>query len=546
VSLNLPLPPLNSAELLDPPLPNPRRRVPIVLHPRYAAWLRKAGLDSAEAVLELTGEIVSGHPDRHVVRVELPSSTGKRVLFLKREHAVGWRVRLKNYRAGFGWVSRCEREAMTLQALESYGLPGPQWLAFGTADDGRAFLLIDDLTDHTDLRTALKDPRLTADGRKKLADRVGRAVGDLHAAGFAPPDLSAKHVFVDRLYSRVTVIDWQSSPHAGPVRLDRRVHSFALLHVTVADSLASANDRMRVVKAYLEHSLVSTDRPHRSFIRAVIRESRRLKRLSSVRDQRADTRAEHGLRLTWLAGEAVCVVPGLVHQWPNPPVTPPFYPGPLSPGSDPAEQHIGLPDGRTATLYRYTTRVLFGRLWARVRGRAWRSPAAVAARTLFQLQRFDAPAPRLLAFGQRLTSPIWAESFVLTDRAPGDEPVADRLARPFLGPLDRFLFLRQCGRAIRALHDAGCRLSRTQPDEEPLFVLTDGPGGCFLLNAPEAVERAKRLSNRDRFADVQRVLFAVHDVTTKSDRLRIALGYLDDTGGLPPRWRRAVAKLIRN
>jgi hypothetical protein len=38
-------------------------------------------------------------------------------------------VRLKNYRAGFGWVSRCEREAMTLQALESCGLPGPQWLA---------------------------------------------------------------------------------------------------------------------------------------------------------------------------------------------------------------------------------------------------------------------------------------------------------------------------------------------------------------------------------------------------------------------------------
>ena len=66
------------------------------------------------------------------------------------------------------------------------------------------------------------------------------------------------------------------------------------------------------------------------------------------------------------------------------------------------------------------------------------------------------------------------------------------------------------------------------------------------MNAPAAVERVKHSSARDRFADIQRVLFAVHDVTSKSDRLRIALGYLDDTGGLPARWRQAVAKLIGN
>jgi hypothetical protein len=235
------------------------------------------------------------------------------------------------------------------------------------------------------------------------------------------------------------------------------------------------------------------------------------------------------------------VVPGLVHQWPNPPVSAPFYPGPPVAGPDPAEQHVGLPDGRTVMLYRYTTRSIAGRLWHRLRGRPWRSPAAIAARTLFQLLRFDAPAPRLLAFGQRLTSPVRAESFVLTDRAPGYEPLADRLARPFPGPLDRFLFLRQCGRAVRAVHDAGCRFSRTRTTAEPLVVT---PDDGFLVNAPEGVERAKHLVTRDRFADTQRVLFAVHDVTTKSDRLRIVLGYLDDTGGLPTHWRRAVAKLI--
>jgi tRNA A-37 threonylcarbamoyl transferase component Bud32 len=542
VSLNLPLPPLNSADLLDPFPPTARRRSSVTLHPRYAEWLRKAGLDSAEAVLELPGEIVSGHPDRHVVRVELSGPGGPRVLFLKREHTVGWRVRLKNYRAGFGWVSRCEREAMTLQALESCGLPGSQWLVYGTTDNGRAILLIDDLIGQSELRTALRDPRLSADGRKKLAALIGRAVAELHAAGFAPPDVSAKHVFVDRALSRVTVIDWQNAPHVGPVTHDRRVRAFALLHATVADTLATVRDRLQVLRAYRKN-LPAVTISLRPFVRAIIRDARRLKRNSSVRDQRADARTSADLRLVWLAGEAVCVVRGLEHQWPNPPISPPFYPGPQAAGPDTAEQHVGLPDGRTATLFRYSTRSWLGRAWSGFRGRAWRSPAAVAARTLFQLQRFDAPAPRLLAFGQRLTTPISAESFVLTDRAPGDEPLAERLARPFAGPLDRFLYLRQCGRAVRALHDAGCRLSRTRPEAEPLLVT---PDHGILLNAPDAVERVKRLPTRDRFADVQRVLFAVHDVTTKSDRLRIALGYLDNTGGLPDGWRRAVAKLIRN
>jgi hypothetical protein len=415
-------------------------------------------------------------------------------------------------------------------------------LAYGTADDGRAFLLIDDLAGQSDLRAALRDPRLSAAGRKKLAALVGRAVAGLHAAGFAPSDLSAKHVFVDRALSRVTVIDWQNASHAGPVTPDRRVRTFALLHATVADTLATARDRLQVLRAYRKN-LPAVTISWRTFVRGIVRAARPLKRNSSVRDQQADARTSADLRLVWLAGEAVCVVRGLERQWPNPPVSPPFYPGPQAAGPDPAEQHVGLPDGRTAMLFRYTTRSWLGRAWSGIRGRAWRSPAAVAARTLFQLQRFDAPAPRLLAFGQRLTTPSSAESFVLTDRAPGDEPLAERLTRPFPGPLDRFLYLRQCGRAVRALHDAGCRLSRTRPEAEPLLVK---PDDGILLNAPEAVDRVKRLPTRDRFADVQRVLFALHDVTTKSDRLRIALGYLDNTGGLPARWRRAVAKLIRN
>jgi hypothetical protein len=281
----------------------------------------------------------------------------------------------------------------------------------------------------------------------------------------------------------------------------------------------------------------------REFVHAVVRTARRLEHASSVRDQRVAT---NDLRLVWLAGEAVCVVPDLVRFWPSPPVAPPFYPGPVRASSTSIEQFLGLPDGRTAGLLRFTTVAPLGRIAAGLRGKSWRSPAAVAARILFQLQRFDAPAPRLLAFGQRLTSPVRADSFVLTDSPPGAESLSDRLARSFPGPLDRYLWLRRCGRAIRALHDSECRFSRVRPGVEPLIIIPDEIGESVILNAPTAVERAGKLSDRDRFADVQRVLFAVHDVTTKADRLRIVLGYLDDTGGLPVRWRRAVARLIRN
>src|SRR5438067_11779056 len=92
------------ASLLTPP----RTRGRLVVSPRYRDRLAALGLDTPQALLDLPGEVVSGHPDRHVVRVELPGwGCG---LFLKRQHRVGWWERLRQWLAGFGPVSRCERE----------------------------------------------------------------------------------------------------------------------------------------------------------------------------------------------------------------------------------------------------------------------------------------------------------------------------------------------------------------------------------------------------------------------------------------------------
>ena len=145
----------------------------IAIHPRHRDWLHECGLDTAADILALRGEVVCGHADRHVVKVELRSGTASRAAFLKREHVVGRRAKLRNWLSGFGWVSRAEREARTLRRLEELGLPGPQWLAHGEDASGKAFLLIEELTGAVPLREHLADNALSPVDCKLLADRLG-------------------------------------------------------------------------------------------------------------------------------------------------------------------------------------------------------------------------------------------------------------------------------------------------------------------------------------------------------------------------------------
>ena len=74
----------------------------ITIHPRYRVWLQKCGIATANDILALRGEVVGGHADRHVVKVELHSGSSVRGAYLKREHVVGRRARLRN------WLGRVE------------------------------------------------------------------------------------------------------------------------------------------------------------------------------------------------------------------------------------------------------------------------------------------------------------------------------------------------------------------------------------------------------------------------------------------------------
>ncbi|MDB5308559.1 MAG: 3-deoxy-D-manno-octulosonic-acid kinase [Gemmataceae bacterium] len=487
----------------------------VEINPRYRQPLGTLGLTTARAILDLPGEVVSGHPDRHVARVEL---TGwARALYLKRQHTVGWRERLRHQLAGLGWVSRCEREGHLLGALGSAGFPCPAWVAYGEDGRGRAFLLVEELTG-VELRQLLSTTRLAPAARRQLADRLGQAVAELHAAGFDTPDLTAKHVFVDPTSFAVTLIDWQSARRVASLGMNDRVRAVAALAASLADHLADRRDRLRFLWTYRRVTR-RNGFPTPGFsalVRAIDRESGHAGKRRSIRDQRQPVAATAEQRLVWLAGEAVCAVPDVAAAWPTPAVAAPFYTASAPPGEDPVR--IRLPGGRPAELVRGRSFAPGGRFLARARSHPWRSPGVTLGRVLFHLQRYGLPAPQLLAFGQRETGRTTADWFALSE-PPTGRPLAEWLSTPMPDPVRRDV-VAQVGLLLRQLHDAGCRYTGAGP----LFWVADEPAGRISVGGWRAVRIVRRIGARGRRADLLAVVRGLPTLT-RTDCLRVIRGY---------------------
>ena len=503
--------------------PPPAARSFVVIHPRYRQWLSKCGLGSPESFLALTGEVVCGHPDRHVARVELHAGVKPRVAFLKREHTVGRRTRWRNWRAGFGRVSRCEREAITLTRLEGVGLPGPQWLAYGE-HDGQAFLLVEELAGATELRAHLDEFRLNESDRKALADRVGHTVAEWHEAGFGTPELAAKHLFLRPDVLAVSLIDWQSAPMPAAVHFADRARWLGQLDATLADDLATPADRLRMLAAYrravVQRRGTTQGVPKLAdLVKECRHQAERVRGRSSVAAQRQPVSPDRSQRLVWLAGEAVVVTPELVGLWPTPAVRDPFYPSTPTP-TPPAghREWVTFPGRRNAVLVRFHTVARVGRMIAAVRERPWRSPGANAARMLFHLQRHGIPAPALLAFGQRTISTTTAESFVVAEPPADAVPVDYRFAEE-ISLADRRALLALCGERLRQLHDAGCQPNPRRTANDPLFMTA---GGDVFVGSPFSVMLAKRIGDGRKWADLRALLAGL----PKTDRVRVLRGYL--------------------
>jgi hypothetical protein len=394
----MPPPAATAISAFDIVLPGTPRRGTLAIHPRYRQWLARLGLNTMEKLLNLQGEIVSGHADRHVRCVRL----GGRTVYLKREHCVRRSVRRRNRAEGFGPVSRCEREVVTLRELESHGLPAPHWIAFGTLD-GRAFLLVDDLANSVALPEAMESGEVSA---RAISKAITTLVGDVHAAGFTTPDLAAKHVFINTDTAAATLIDWQSAKKVKSVTLEERVRAWAQLHASLPVTLASPRRRIFVLHRYWKRFCLELP-SFSEFLQMVESAAARLQARSSIRVQHAIRNREN---LVWLADdEAVCVIASVAPHWPEDTACRPYYPKAEEYVPNGAPLVMTAPDGAPATLRRWRSSSPFILL----KSQLWRSPAARRARYLFDCEREGRPAPALVAFGQRRSGWCTVESFVL-------------------------------------------------------------------------------------------------------------------------------------
>ncbi|HEY1189393.1 MAG TPA: lipopolysaccharide kinase InaA family protein [Gemmata sp.] len=466
-------PPRLAASLRQPQVvlaPPADRSGTLTLHPGFADLFARAGLTCPAAFLDLPGEVVSGHADRHVMRVVVPGAA--RAFYLKRQHVVGPLEKLRTRLAGFGWGSRCAREAALLDALGASNLPAPRWAAWGT-HGGRAFLLVEEVPGATDLRHVLGSGHLSPVQKRALAAHLGRTIAAVHAAGFTTPDLTAKHVLVNPQTLAVTFLDWPSATHSASVPSAARIDALGALQASLAPELATLTDRHRVLSSYREHS--PTWAAPADFRARVLRAAGRHANRRSVRDQLQPRAAQ---RLVWLAGEAVCAVPEVAAVWPRPATGLPFY------GFGP-NGLLSVRIGETsAVLVRGSTSAPLGRFRAWLRATPWRSEGVTIGRVLFHLQRYQVPAPRLLAFGQRLTRATRADWFALYE-APAGVPL--RKWRRTASSTARRALLADVIACLGRLHAAGCVLVQVKS----AFSVV---GGQVSIADPRAVRIVRRVS----------------------------------------------------
>jgi hypothetical protein len=403
------------------------------VHPAAQALFARLGLTRPADLLTLAGPVVSGHPDRHVRRVELGCGPTACTAYLKVEHRVPWRDRLRNAVAGFGMVSKSLREAAILDALERDGLPGPRWLAAGTDGRGRAFLLVRSLEAAAELRDLLRATRDPA-RRRALAVKVGVALGRLVASGYLNPDLHVKHVWMAN--GGIVLLDWQRGtrprrllaarvghgrangsalewqPVASAVPSVRAlVRPLAMLHATLAPALATPRERLSALRSLVRVAGLGRAAP---LARAVVAAAVPLAGRRAVREAHRPPLPTGTQELVWLDGEALCATPGLARLVSRPALEALAYPGDGPAGS----VTVALPFGRRATLTRRRVWAGAARVAAWLRGRSYRSPEVRAAGDAFNRQRLGLPAPQLLAFGQRLHADGRVESFLMVEESP--------------------------------------------------------------------------------------------------------------------------------
>ena len=377
----------------------------VTIHPSMLKSFANLGLTMPEAFLAIPGEIVSGHPDRHVMRVVLGDG---QAAYLKREHRIRWKDRFRNWRADFGWIVEVSPRRPNLARIRRTSTARPAMAGFRRRWPGTSF------------PAPRRNAPLSIDLRRCLAPtwptrlrwlmRLGRFCAELHQSNVDHPDLCAKHFLIDPATRAITLLDWQRATIGQPVEWPRRIRAVAALLATLPDSENHWDvhflwSYLRAVRGQGVHGV-----PKFSAARALRYKpaTRRLLCRRGIREQRQPPLDRSAQRLVWIDGEALCAVPEVAANLSQAMIREMLY--------DPArnQQPILLAEGRPAHLEVGVHRALLSRVISWLRRKSWRSPEFRKARLLFHLERHHVPAAKLLAYGQRCQR-LQAKAFLLTE-----------------------------------------------------------------------------------------------------------------------------------
>jgi tRNA A-37 threonylcarbamoyl transferase component Bud32 len=408
--------------------------------------------------------VIGGHPDRHVVRVELGAGPDAVSAFLKREHRVPWKERIANLLSGFGFVSKSVREVRMLDSASRAGIGCAEWIAAGEDDRGRAFLLVRALIGAVDLRVYLDRLSSRPAARRRFLRTLGEAIARLHTGGFDHPDLYSKHVLVQPDGESVHFIDWQRSRRLRSLSGRQRCRDLAALHATLADRLASPRDRLACLRSYLQSVQSpatvrsrSSRRQWKIAVQTIVGHADRLMTRRRILDLRHEPSISANQQLVWLDGEAMCVTPDYLA------ILNGRVPDYLS--VSPTLTTVSIEDGSRGLLLRRQSRRPLTRFGAWLGRKRLTSPELEAAAVAFRLERFGLSSPRLLAVGQRHSFPWTTDSFLLTELAAKATSLLEWLAASYARrnsaaeSNQRWQVLRDAGRALRKITDAGYEIA---------------------------------------------------------------------------------------
>jgi tRNA A-37 threonylcarbamoyl transferase component Bud32 len=462
----------------------------VTFNPAYAGQFRAAGLERAEDFLALPETIISGHPDRQVSRVQVGVGPTAFPAILKKEHRVPWKERLLSAATGFGPASKSVREALTLQELPAAAATVPEWIAAGEAADGRAFLLLRELSGAVELRRYLDSHRDAPPvWRHRFRRRLAGALARLHALGFAHGDLYANHVLVVPETEEISFVDWQRSFRRGAPSLRQRWADLAALSATLAPDLAGPCDRLAFLRSYLEQSGLPGGKARLLRALANIRDIERgMIRRRHVRAKRLPPLAPGTQSLICLDGEALNVTAAYLALWPD---APPEWLSRPDLGGE-GERKVLLPDGSCGLLKcRRRSGLAHGSI----------SPERAEMGLLFRLQRHGIEAPQVLAVGDRRLDDGAVVSFLLS----------------------------------RAPESAGCKPAATA--EAGAFLARLHAAGCYFRGTPRLVlERVDGLVVRRRWRgywkwrDLRRLFRELSSSRSRADWNALLAGYRDGWG----------------